>query len=172
MRRECEASLRRLGVDVIDLYQVHWPEPDADVEEGWAAMARLKAEGKVLWIGVSNFNAAQIGPRRCHRSHHVSAAAVFAACCGIEDQFLPYCERNQIGVIGYSPMASGLLSGGMTRDRIDNLPPDDWRRRNKNFQEPLVTHNLQLVEILRAIGERHGLTAGEVAIAWTLGILW
>jgi len=168
VRRECEASLRRLKQNVIDLYQIHWPEPDNEVEEGWTEVAKLKQEGKVRWIGVSNFNAAQMA-RVAAIAPITSLQPPYSLLArGIEAETLPYCERNGIGVIVYSPMASGMLTGSMTRERIDNFPPDDWRRRNRNFQEPLLTRNLDLVEILRVIGARHEKTPGEVAIAWTL----
>jgi aryl-alcohol dehydrogenase-like predicted oxidoreductase len=168
IRREIEASLRRLKVDVIDLYQIHWPEPEEDVEEGWATLAKLKAEGKARYIGVSNFN-----------TSHMSRAQAIAPITSlqppysmlspeIEAEILPYCQSNNIGVIVYSPMKSGMLSGAMTRERIAAMPADDFRRRTPNFNEPLLTRNLKLAELLREIGNRHGRTPGEVAIAWTL----
>ncbi len=168
IRRECEASLRRLKIDVIDLYQIHWPEPDSDIEEGWTEMAKLKEEGKVRYIGVSNFNVAQmqraqeIAPiTSLHPPYSMLAREV-------EEQILPYARKNNIGVIVYSPMHSGLLTGAMTRRRIATFSPDDWRRRNPDFQEPALSRNLRLVELLREIGDRHGRNPGEVAIAWTL----
>jgi aryl-alcohol dehydrogenase-like predicted oxidoreductase len=168
IRREVEASLRRLRVDVIDLYQVHWPEPDADVEEGWTEMARLKEEGKVRWIGVSNFNAAQM-ERAWKIAPITSLQPPYSMLSPeIEESILPFAAAHNIGVIVYSPMKSGLLSGAMTRERVAAMPVDDFRRRTPNFQEPKLTHNLELVELLRAIGARHGRTPGEVAIAWTL----
>ena len=164
IRRECEQSLRRLKVDTIDLYQIHWPIPDEDIEEAWTELARLREEGKVRYIGVSNFDAQQmrIAPITSLQPPYSLLARQ------AEGEILPFAARNGIGVIVYSPMYSGLLSGKMTRERIAKLPPDDWRRGNRNFQEPLLTHNLRLVELLREIGLRHGVTAGEVAIAWTL----
>jgi aryl-alcohol dehydrogenase-like predicted oxidoreductase len=168
IRREVEASLRRLRVDVIDLYQVHWPEPDADVEEGWTEMARLKEEGKVRWIGVSNFNAAQM-ERAWKIAPITSLQPPYSMLSPeIEESILPFVAAHNIGVIVYSPMKSGLLSGAMTRERVAAMPVDDFRRRTPNFQEPKLTRNLELVELLRAIGARHGRTPGEVAIAWTL----
>lgn len=168
IRREVEASLLRLHVDAIDLYQVHWPEPDRDIEEGWTAMAELKAEGKVRHIGVSNFNVEHM--RRAQTIAPVTSLQPPYSILSrdIEESILPFCAENNIGVIVYSPMKSGLLSGAMTRERIAAMPPDDFRRRTPNFQEPKLTRNLELVELLRAIGKRHGRTPGEVAIAWTL----
>jgi aryl-alcohol dehydrogenase-like predicted oxidoreductase len=168
VRRECEASLRRLRLDVIDLYQIHWPEPEADIEEGWSAMAELQREGKVRWIGVSNFNVEQM--RRCMRIAPVTSLQPPYSIISpdVEREILPYCRQNNIGVIVYSPMKSGLLSGAMTRERIAAMPQDDFRRRTPSFNEPALTRNLQLAELLRKIGARHGRTAGEVAIAWTL----
>jgi aryl-alcohol dehydrogenase-like predicted oxidoreductase len=168
IRREVEASLRRLQVDVIDLYQIHWPEPDEEIEEGWTTMAELKRAGKVRHIGVSNFNASQM-----QRAQAIAPIASLQPPYSlvspeIEESVLPYALANDIGVIVYSPMKSGLLSGTMTRERIAALPADDFRRRVPNFQEPLLSKNLKLADLLRGIGERHGRTAGEVAIAWTL----
>ncbi len=168
VKRECEDSLRRLKVDVIDLYQVHWPQPDEDIEEGWTAMAELQAAGKVRYIGVSNFSVAQM--KRAQAIAPITSLQPPYSLIerAIEPEILPYCQENRIGVIGYSPMESGLLTGAMTRERIAALPTDDWRRNNQDFNEPNLTRNLELVELLKAIGERHGHTPGEVAIAWTL----
>jgi aryl-alcohol dehydrogenase-like predicted oxidoreductase len=168
IRRELEGSLRRLQLDTIDLYQMHWPEPDADLEEGWGAMAQLRKEGKVRWIGVSNFNVDQL--RRAQAIAPITSLQPPYSLISpeIEDTLLPYAQANHIGVIVYSPMKSGLLSGAMTRERIAAMPADDFRRRAAPFQEPRLTHNLALAELLRGIGNRHGRTAGEVAIAWTL----
>ncbi len=169
VRRECEASLRRLKVDVIDLYQIHWPEPDEGVEEGWATLARLKEEGKVRWIGVSNFNFGQL--RRAQAIAPITSLQPPYSLIRreVEEDVLPYCAEQNIGVIAYSPMGSGLLTGAMTRERIANLPDDDWRRRGPQFQEPLVTRNLKIVEKLKEIASRHHRSAGETAIAWILG---
>jgi aryl-alcohol dehydrogenase-like predicted oxidoreductase len=170
IRRECEASLRRLKVDVIDLYQVHWPEPDEDVEEGWAEVAKLHAQGKVRWIGVSNFNISQL--KRVQAIAPVTSLQPPYSLVRreVELDLLPYCRREHIGVIAYSPMASGLLTGAWTRERLATLPADDWRReKNKQFQEPQFTRNLNLAELLRQIGLPHDKTPGEVAIAWVLG---
>lgn len=168
IRREVENSLSRLDIDVIDLYQVHWPDPDADIEEGWTEMARLQEEGKVRYIGVSNFNVRQM--KRAQRIAPITSLQPPYSLLArdVEEEVLPYALRNNVGVIVYSPMYSGLLSGAMTRARIEQFPADDWRRRNPNFQEPLLSRNLRLVQLLREIGDRYGRTPGEVAIAWTL----
>lgn len=169
IRAECEASLKRLKVDVIDLYQVHWPEPPEDIDEGWQTVVSLKKEGKVRWIGVSNFSAEQM--EQISRFGEITSLQPPYSLIRpeIEESILPYCQKHNIGVIAYSPMASGLLTGAMTRERIAALPADDWRReKNKQYQEPLLTRNLNLVELLKKIGSRHGRTPGEVAIAWVL----
>jgi aryl-alcohol dehydrogenase-like predicted oxidoreductase len=168
IRRECEASLHRLQADVIDLYQIHWPEPDEDIEEGWAELARLQHEGKVRYIGVSNFSVAQM--KRAQAITPITSLQPPYAVIRreIEREILPFCQRENIGVIVYSPMYAGLLTGAMTKERVDNFLPEDWRRNLPGFSEPALSRNLQLVECLRAIGKRHGRTPGEVAIAWTL----
>ena len=169
IRAECEASLKRLKVDVIDLYQIHWPEPDEDIEEGWQEVQKLKAEGKIRWAGVSNFSAEQMA-RVAKFGPITSLQPPYSLIRReVEDSILPYCQANNIGTIVYSPMASGLLTGAMTRERIAALPADDWRKeKNANYREPLLTRNLNLVELLGQIGARHGKKPGEVAIAWTL----
>jgi aryl-alcohol dehydrogenase-like predicted oxidoreductase len=169
IRAECEASLRRLKVERIDLYQVHWPEPDEDIEEGWQAVQKLKDEGKIRWAGVSNFTAEQMN-RVSKFGPIVSLQPPYSLIRReIEESVLPYCQTHNIGVIAYSPMASGLLTGAMTRERIAALPADDWRKeKNANYREPLLTRHLRLVELLKAIGARHGKSPGEVAIAWVL----
>ena len=168
VRQECENSLRRLKVDVIDLYQIHWPEPDEDVEEGWETLARLKEEGKVRWIGVSNFNVQHL--ERCRKIAPVTSLQppYSAISPEVEETTLPYCLEHHVGTIVYSPMKSGLLTGKMTRERVANLPEDDFRRRAPAFQEPQLTRNLAVAELMKTIGERHGRSAGEVAIAWVL----
>jgi aryl-alcohol dehydrogenase-like predicted oxidoreductase len=168
IRRECEASLRRLRVDTIDLYQIHWPDPAEDIEEGWAALAALKKEGKVRHIGVSNFNVAQM--RRAQAIAPITSLQPRYSLLHreIEAEVLPFAAGENIGVIAYSPMASGLLTGAMTPERIAALPADDWRRRHGDFQEPRLSRNLRLVRLLRAIGNDHGRTPGEVAVAWVL----
>ena len=168
IRKECEDSLRRLKADKIDLYQVHWPEPDADIEEGWTEMARLKEEGKVRWIGVSNFSAEQM--KRAQKIAPITSLQPPYSLLvrKAEPETLPFAHQNNIGVIVYSPMRAGLLSGKMTKQRVEGLSKDDWRSRDKDFQEPQLSKNLELVEVLRKIGDAHGRTPGEVAIAWTL----
>lgn len=168
IREECENSLRRLKRDVIDLYQIHWPEPDEDVEEGWSTMAALQKEGKVRWIGVSNFNVNQL-QRAASIAPITSLQPPYSMLVrGVEPEILPYCLQNKIGVIAYSPMRNGLLSGAMTRDRVSALAADDWRRRNPDFQEPALSRNLELAELLKSLAKPHGRTAGEAAIAWVL----
>ena len=168
IRREVEASLRRLQIERIDLYQIHWPEPDEQIEEGWRTLAELKAEGKVRHIGVSNFNVRQLERARAIAPVTSLQPPYSMISPEIEDEILPYCGAHNIGVIAYSPMKSGLLSGAMTRERVAAMPADDFRRRTPNFQEPLLTRNLELAELLRTIGKRHGRNPGEVAIAWVL----
>jgi aryl-alcohol dehydrogenase-like predicted oxidoreductase len=168
VRKECEASLRRLKVDAIDLYQIHWPEPEAEIEEAWTELAKLRHEGKVRWLGVSNFNVAQL--KRLQKIAPVTSLQPPYSLIkrSVEEEILPYARSQNIGVIAYSPMGAGLLTGKMTRERAAGLAEDDWRRRNPEFQEPKLSRNLELVELLKKIGERHGRTPAEVAIAWTL----
>jgi aryl-alcohol dehydrogenase-like predicted oxidoreductase len=168
IREEVEGSLRRLGVDVIDLYQIHWPVPDDEVEEGWTTMAELQREGKVRYIGVSNFSVAQM-ERALKIAPITSLQPPYSMINrSIEAEILPFCAKHGIGVINYSPMQSGLLTGAMTKERIAKMPQDDFRRNTKQFQEPLISRNLELVELLRGIGKKHGVEPGVVAIAWTL----
>src|SRR5438128_1623981 len=166
IRRECEESLRRLDVDVIDLYQIHWPTDE--LEEGWGAMAQLQKEGKVRWIGVSNFDVAEL--QRAQKIAPITSLQPPYSLVRreVEQEILPYCRSNGLGVIVYSPMASGLLTGAMTRERAATLPDSDWRSRDVEFKDPKLSRNLALVERLRDIGERHGRPPGQVAIAWTL----
>jgi aryl-alcohol dehydrogenase-like predicted oxidoreductase len=166
IRRECENSLRRLKVDRIDLYQIHWPTED--LEEGWAEMAQLQKEGKVRWIGVSNFDAGQM--RRARRIAPITSLQPPYSLVRreIETDILPYCEAHRIGVIVYSPMQSGLLTGAMTRERIAKLPDSDWRSRDPEFLEPKLSKNLALVDRLRRVGQKYGRPAGQVAVAWVL----
>jgi aryl-alcohol dehydrogenase-like predicted oxidoreductase len=168
VRREVEDSLRRLKVDVIDLYQIHWPNPDEQIEEGWTTLAELQEEQKVRHIGVSNFNVSQM--QRAQAIAPISSLQPPYSLIkrGIEGDILDYCHANNIGVIVYAPMQSGLLTGKMTPERVANLPEDDWRRNSGDFQEPQLSKNLKLVDLLRDIGSRHGRAPGEVAIAWTL----
>jgi len=174
--QEAEGSLKRLGVERIDLYQIHWPawkgQPETaspgSIEEAMQALVSLQREGKIRRFGVSNFNAAQMARARAVVPVTSLQPPYSLLARDVEWSTLPFALRNRIGVIVYSPMYSGLLSGAMTRSRAVNLPEDDWRRNNPNFQEPLLTRNLELVEILRRIGARHGVGPGQVAIAWTL----
>ena len=168
IRREAEASLRRLGVEVIDLYQIHRPEPDEDIEEGWGAIADLIREGKVRYGGVSNFDVSQI--KRVQAIHPVASLQPPYSMVRreVEAELLGFCAANNIGVIAYSPMQAGLLTGQFSRKRAAQLPDDDWRRRNSQFQEPQLSANLDMVESLRPIAERNGRTLAQLAIAWVL----
>ena len=169
IRRECEDSLRRLRVDAIDLYQVHWPTGDmGEDEEGWRAMEDLRRAGKVRWIGLSNWNVAHLEMAQPIAPVTSLQPPYSLIRRGVEKEILPFCERHGIGVIAYSPMGSGLLTGAMTVDRVSRLPASDWRRNDADFQEPRLSRTLALVERLREIGARHGRSPAEVAIAWTL----
>lgn len=168
LRRECEASLRRLGIDVIDLYQIHWPRDEARLEEGWETLVRLRDEGKVRHIGVSNFSVEQM-ERVMKIAPITSLQPPYSLIRrDVEAEILPFCQQHTIGVIVYSPMQSGLLAGSMTHERAAALTDDDWRSRNPQFQEPNLSRNIALAGVLRQIGERHGRSAGETAVAWTL----
>lgn len=166
--REAEGSLQRLGVDAIDLYQIHWPIPDEDIEEGWAAMAALKERGLVRHIGVSNFDASQL--RRVQSIAPVETLQPPYSLIdrAAEAEVLPFARRQGTGVIVYSPMGSGLLTGGITRERIAAMPDDDWRKTDPRFTEPQLSRHLALAARLQAIGDRHDVTPGAVAVAWTL----
>lgn len=168
VRGEVEDSLRRLNVDVLDLCQVHWPNPDADIEEGWTTLAELQQEGKIRYLGVSNFSISQL--RRAQKIAPITSLQPPYSLLerGIEQDIIGYCETNQIGIIAYSPMGLGLLTGTMTPERISNLPPDDHRRNRMEFLEPRLSRNLKLVALLEEIGKRHGRAPAEVAIAWVL----
>ncbi len=166
IRREVEDSLRRLGVDVIDLYQIHWPNPEEYLEEAWTAMAELQQAGKLRYIGVSNFNPAQL--ERIMRIAPVTSnqPPYSAIKTGVEADVLPFCQEHNIGVIVYSPMQAGLLTGKMTRERIENLPDNDWRKSNSEFQEPRLTHNLKLADLMGKIAQKHNVPTPAVSIAW------
>lgn len=169
VRAACEASLRRLGIERIDLYQIHWPIPEGQIEEGWTEIARLIQEGKVRYAGVSNFSVEQI--KRIQPIHEVASDQPEYSLLepGPEKELLIFCFENRIGVVAYSPMASGLLTGKYTRQRVAALPDDDWRKtRDPNFQPPLFDRNLELVEKLREIAARTGHTPGQLAVAWVL----
>ncbi|HYB23718.1 MAG TPA: aldo/keto reductase [Solirubrobacteraceae bacterium] len=166
--REAEDSLARLRIDAIDLYQIHWPNPAADIEEGWSALAELKRQGLVRHIGVSNFDVEQLQQIQQIAPVETLQPQYSLIERDAEREVLPFAEREGIGVIVYSPMGSGLLSGAMTRERIAGLPEDDWRGRDPRFREPLLSQNLALVERLREVADRHDTTPGAVAVAWTL----
>jgi aryl-alcohol dehydrogenase-like predicted oxidoreductase len=166
--REAEASLERLRIDAIDLYQIHWPNPEPDIEEGWSALAELKQEGLVRHIGVSNFDVEQL--RRVQQIAPVETLQPQYSLLerDVEREILGFCEREGIGVIVYSPMGSGMLTGGMTRERIQSLAEDDWRKHDARFNEPQLSRNLDLVERLKKVAGRYDTTAGAIAVAWTL----
>jgi aryl-alcohol dehydrogenase-like predicted oxidoreductase len=168
VRFELESSLRRLNVDTIDLYQIHWPNPDSEIEEGWGELAKLQQQGKIRWIGVSNFNMEQM--KRAQKIAPITSLQPPYSMLRrtVEAEILPFVKQNGIGVINYSPMVSGLLTGKMTAERIAVMPADDWRRNSVEFNEPKLNRNLQLVELLREIGSAHGVGPGVVAVAWTL----
>jgi aryl-alcohol dehydrogenase-like predicted oxidoreductase len=166
--REAEASLERLGIDVIDLYQIHWPIPDEDIEEGWSALAELKEQGLVRHIGVSNFDVGQLRRIQSIAPVETLQPEYSLVVRDAEEELLPFAEREGIGVIVYSPMGSGLLTGAMTRERIESLPDDDWRKRDPRFREPQLSQHLALAARLQAVADRHGTTPGAVAVAWAL----
>ncbi|HEY1509518.1 MAG TPA: aldo/keto reductase [Solirubrobacteraceae bacterium] len=166
--REVGDSLARLGAEAIDLYQIHWPIPDQDIEGGWAALADLRDQGLVRHIGVSNFNAEQL--RRIQQLAPVETLQPQYSLIerDVEQEILPFTQQQGIGVIAYSPMGSGMLSGAMTRERAAALPENDWRKHDPRFNEPQLSHNLDLVARLTTVADRHDTTPGAVAIAWTL----
>ena len=169
IRQEVEQSLRRLGVDMIDLYQIHWPKPDNEIEEGWEEIARLVEEGKIRYAGVSNFNLEQV--QRAQKIHPVASLQPEYSMLerNVEKELLSYCAAQQIGVIAYSPMASGLLTGKYNRATIETIAPDDWRRKfSEHFREPNLTRNLALLEKLAQIASRCDRSLGELAVAWVL----
>jgi aryl-alcohol dehydrogenase-like predicted oxidoreductase len=168
LRRELEASLQRLGLDAVDLYQLHWPIPEEDIEEGWSALVELRDEGLARHIGVSNFSVAQLRRIGAIAPVETLQPPYSLVAREAEEELLPFCEAEGIGVLVYSPMGSGVLTGAMTRERIAALPADDWRHAHPRFQEPELTRNLALAERLAEIGAPHGASAGAVAIAWTL----
>ena len=165
---ELDGSLRRLGVETIDLYQIHWPNPEDEIEEGWAELAKQQKAGKIRWIGVSNFNVEQL--KRAQAIAPVTSLQPPYSMLrpAVEQEILPYCAEHGIGVINYSPMVSGLLTGRMSAERVAAMPADDGRRKAVEFNEPRLTRNLRLVEVLREIGSGHGVQPGVVAVAWTL----
>ncbi|MCD6257929.1 aldo/keto reductase [Candidatus Aerophobetes bacterium] len=168
IRSEVEASLKRLKIDVIDLYQIHWPDPDEDIEEGWGTIADLIREGKIRYAGVCNFSVEQL--KRIQPIHPVASLQPPYSILvrDVENELLEYCSKNNIGVIVYSPMQKGLLTGKFTRERVENLPLNDHRRNDPLFQEPKLSVNLELVEKLRSIAQKRGKTVAQLAIAWVL----
>jgi len=166
--REVSGSLERLGVNAIDLYQIHWPIPERDIMEGWSTLAELKEQGLVRHIGVSNFDVTQLERIRQIAPVETLHPPYSLVDRRIEQAILPYAAERRIGVIVYSPMGSGLLSGRMTRERIERLPADDWRTQDARFHEPQLSRHLALVGRLADVAERHGTTPGAVAVAWTL----
>src|ERR1017187_372934 len=156
LAEELEGSLKRLGVETIDLYQIHWPNPDEELEKGWEALARFREQGKIRWIGVSNFSIEQM--IRAQKIAPITSLQPPYSMLrrAIEAEILPFAQANGIGVINYSPMLSGMLAGTMTAERIAALPAEDWRRKTIEFNEPRLSRNLRLVELLRDIGSRHG----------------
>jgi len=168
LAEELEGSLRRLGAEVVDLYQIHWPDPEEEIEEGCETLARLREQGKIRWIGVSNFSVEQM-KRALKIAPITSLQPPYSMLRrAIEEEILPFAQEQGIGVINYSPMVSGLLTGSMTAERVAAFPPDDWRRHAVEFNEPRLSKNLRLVELLREIGGGHGVSPGVVAVAWTL----
>ena len=165
---ELEGSLKRLGVNAIDLYQIHWPNPEEEIEEGWTELARQQKAGKIRWIGVSNFSVAQMKKAQSIAPITSLQPPYSMLRPAVEQEILPYCLENGIGVINYSPMVSGLLTGRMTAERVAAMPADDWRRKAVEFNEPRLSRNLKLVELLREIGSSHSVEPGVVAVAWTL----
>lgn len=168
LAEELENSLRRLGVETIDLYQIHWPNPDEEIEEGWAQLEKFRQQGKIRWIGVSNFNVEQMKRTQAIAPITSLQPPYSMLRRAIEPEILPYAQANDIGVINYSPMVSGLLTGKMTADRVAAFPADDWRRKAVEFNEPKLSRSLKLVELLREIGSGHNVAPGVVAVAWTL----
>ena len=168
IREECHASLKRLGIDTIDLYQIHWAEPEEDIEQGWEEMARLIDEGKVRFIGVSNANIEHI-----ERMQKILPVASLQPQYNmlhreVEEQVLAYCARNNIGVVAYSPMERGLLTGKFSQERLAAMPLEDHRRRSPDFHEPQFSAALELVDNLRSVAERNGKTLAQLAISWVL----
>lgn len=168
VRYEVEQSLRRLGIETIDLYQIHWPQPEEEIEEGWGALQDLIKEGKIRYAGVSNFSVAQM--ERIQKIGPITSLQPPFSLLkqDVATEILPFCEKNDIGVINYSPMQAGLLTGTMTAGRVAAMPEDDWRKNNPDFKSPKLEKNLALAKLLEEIGERHQVQPGVVAIAWTL----
>jgi aryl-alcohol dehydrogenase-like predicted oxidoreductase len=168
IRQECEDSLRRLQVDAIDLYQMHWPLPEGDIEEGWGAMAELVKEGKARYIGVSNFNAVQM--ERVRPIHPIASLQPPYSMLvrDVEDETLAYCARHQIGVVAYSPMQKGLLTGKVTPEWVASLPADDHRRKDARFNGAPLEATMQLVDGLRILASKYNISLAQLAVAWVL----
>jgi aryl-alcohol dehydrogenase-like predicted oxidoreductase len=168
IKREVEASLKRLNIETIDLYQIHWPEPDEEIEEGWAAMAQLVKEGKVRYVGVSNFSLEQL--KRAQAIHPITSLQPPYSMLRreIEEEIMAYCGTNQIGIIAYSPMQAGLLTGKFTKERAAGLPDSDWRSQHPFFMEPQLSVNLQAIEQLKEIANKKNITLSQLSLAWVL----
>ncbi len=168
IRREVEASLRRLNIEAIDLYQIHWPEPDEEIEEGWGTMAALVKEGKVRYLGVSNFSLQQL--KRAQAIYPIASLQPPYNMLRreIEEEIIPYCKNNNIGIIAYSPMQAGLLTGAFTRERAARLPETDWRGRHPFFQEPLLSRHLEIVEQLQVLARQKGCSLSQLVLAWVV----
>lgn len=169
VRKELEESLRRLAVDVIDLYQIHWPNPEEDIEEAWDEMNKAREEGLVRWCGVSNFSVEQM--TRVSKIAPVTSLQPPYSMLrpAVEESIIPWCGEHGVGLVTYAPMLSGVLTGKMTKDRASSLPEGDFRRNNKEWKEPNLSANIDFVEnVLRPIGKRHGVEPGQVAVAWVL----
>lgn len=168
VHREVDVSLQRLGIDCIDLYQIHWPEPDEEIEEGWGAVAELVEAGKIRYAGVSNFNMEQL--RRIQPIHPVTSLQPPYSMLRreVEEEILPYCRENQIGIVAYSPMQAGLLTGRFSKERVQNLPANDWRKANPFFTSPQLEANLSIIEQLRPVAAQMEITLPQLALAWVL----
>ena len=169
VHREVDVSLQRLGIDCIDLYQIHWPEPDEEIEEGWGAVAELVQAGKIRYAGVSNFNMEQL--KRIQPIHPVTSLQPPYSMLRreVEEEILPYCRENQIGIVAYSPMQAGLLTGRFSKERVQNLPANDWRKANPFFTSPQLEANLSIIERLRSVAAQMEITLPQLALAWVLG---
>ena len=168
VHREVDVSLQRLGIDCIDLYQIHWPEPDEEIEEGWGAVAELVEAGKIRYAGVSNFNMEQL--KRIQPIHPVTSLQPPYSMLRreVEEEILPYCRENQIGIVAYSPMQAGLLTGRFSKERVQNLPANDWRKANPFFTSPQLEANLSIIEQLRPVAAQMEITLPQLALAWVL----
>lgn len=168
VHREIDLSLQRLGIDCIDLYQIHWPEPDEEIEEGWGAVAELVEAGKIRYAGVSNFNMEQL--KRIQPIHPVTSLQPPYSMLRreVEEEILPYCRENQIGIVAYSPMQAGLLTGRFSKERVQNLPANDWRKANPFFTSPQLEANLSIIEQLRPVAAQMEITLPQLALAWVL----